>query len=198
MNVSTSRYLSELTLILSVAIFKKREVSVKTLIVILWAVILSFVSWPPFAVSWNKFGHLFFIERSKNKSYVQYDVRLMKNNDLSASSPVTAYWVLGNGKHQELTLLERKYAYGIDSQEEIEQNKFRVFLVALKDREVIVEKMNGSFGAVVSINGKQSILERVYIESQERWTGLPKVLYINLFGWTKERGFPIRERIILK
>jgi hypothetical protein len=198
MNVSTSRYLSELTLILSVAIFKKREVSVKTLIVILWAVILSFVSWPPFAVSWNKFGHLFFIERSKNKSYVQYDVRLMKNNDLSASSPVTAYWVLGNGKHQELTLLERKYAYGIDSQEEIEQNKFRVFLVALKDREVIVEKMNGSFGAVVSINGKQSILERVYIESQERWTGLPKVLYINLFGWTKERGFPIRERIIPK
>jgi hypothetical protein len=198
MNVSTSRYLSELTLILSVAIFKKREVSVKTLIVILWAVILSFVSWPPFAVSWNKFGHLFFIERSKNKSYVQYDVRLMKNNDLSASSPVTAYWVLGNGKHQELTLLERKYAYGIDSQEEIEQNKFRVFLVALKDREVIVEKMNGSFGAVVSINGKQSILERVCIESQERWTGLPKVLYINLFGWTKERGFPIRERIIPK
>jgi len=198
MNVSTSRYLSELTLILRVAIFKQREVSVKTLTVILWAVILSFVSWSPFALSWNKFDHLFFIERSKNKNYVQYDVRLTKNNDLPASSPVTAYWVLENGKNQELTLLERQYAYGIDSQEELEQNKFRVFLVALKDREVIVEKMNGSFGAVVSINGKQSILERVYIESQERWTGLPKVLYIDLFGWTKGRGFPIRERIIPK
>ena len=170
----------------------------KTLTVILWAVILSFVSWSPFALSWNKFDHLFFIERSKNKNYVQYDVRLTKNNDLPASSPVTAYWVLENGKNQELTLLERQYAYGIDSQEELEQNKFRVFLVALKDREVIVEKMNGSFGAVVSINGKQSILERVYIESQERWTGLPKVLYIDLFGWTKGRGFPIRERIIPK
>jgi hypothetical protein len=105
---------------------------------------------------------------------------------------------LENGKQKDLTRLERKYAYGIDSQEELEQNKFRVFLVALKDLEIIVEKMNGSFEAVVSINGKQSILERVYIEFQERWTGLPKVLYIDLFGWTKERGFSIRERVIPK
>jgi Domain of unknown function (DUF4833) len=195
MNVSTSRCTPELTLIFRVAIIKKREVSLKILMVILLAVILSFVSWSPFAVSWNKSDHLFFIERSKNKNYVQYDVRLTKDDDLPASSPVTAYWVLENGQQQELTLIERKCAYGIDSQEELEQNKFRVFLVALKDREIIVEKMNGSFGAVVSINGEQSILERVYIESQERWTSLPKVLYIDLFGWTKERGFPVRERI---
>jgi hypothetical protein len=171
---------------------------VKTLIIILSAVILSFVSWSTFAVSWNKFDHLFFIERSKNKNCVQYDVRLMKNNDLPASSPVNAYWVLENGEHEELTLIERKYAYGIHSQEKLEQNKFRILLVTLKHREIIIEKMNGSFGAVVSINGKQSILERVYIESKERLTGLPEVLYIDLFGWTKERGFPISERIIPK
>ena len=166
--------------------------------VILLAVILSFVPWSTFAVSWINSDHLFFIERSKNKNYVQYDVRLMKDNDLPASSPVTAYWVLENGQQQELTLIERKYAYGIDSQEELEENKFRVFLVALNEREIIVEKMNGSFKAVISINSERSILERVYIESKEGLTGLPKVLYIDLFGWTKESGFPMRERIIPK
>ena len=170
----------------------------KTLIIILLAVILSLVSWSAFADFWNKSDPLFFIERNKNKNYVQYDARLTENNDLHASNPVTAYWVLENGGQEKLTLIQRKYAYGIDSQEKLEQNKFRVFLVVLKGREIIVEKMNGSFGAVVSINGKQSILEKVYIESKERLMGLPKVLYIDLFGRTKGNGFPIRERIIPK
>ncbi len=166
--------------------------------IILLALILSLVSWPAFAVSWNKSDPLFIIERNKNKNYVQYDVRLTKNDDLHASNPVTPYWVLENGGQEELTLIERKYAYGIDSQEKLEQNKFRVLLVALKDREIIVEKINGSFRAVVSINGIQSILEKVFIESKERLTGLPTVLYIDLFGWAKGKGFPMRERIIPK
>ena len=168
----------------------------KILINILLAVILSLVSWSAFAVSWNKSDPLFFIERNKNKNYVQYDVRLTKNNELHASNPVTAYWVLENGGQEELTLIERKYAYGIDSQEKLEQNKIRVLMVALKDREIIVEKINGSFRAVVFINGKQSILEKVYIESKQRLTGLPKVLYIDLFGRTKGKDSPLRERII--
>jgi uncharacterized protein DUF4833 len=171
---------------------------VKVLIIILLVVILSLVSWSAFAISWNKSDHLFFIERNKNKNYVQYDVNLTKDDDLRASNPVTTYWVLENGGQEKLTLIERRYAYGIDSQEKLEQNKFRVVLVALKDREIIVEKINGSFRAVVSIDGRQGILEKVYIESKARLTGLPKVLYVDLFGRTKREGFPMRERIIPK
>ena len=196
MNVSTIRYLSELTLNLSVAIFKQRGFFLKTLIIIFLAVILSFVPWFSSAVSWKESGHLFFIERNKNKNYVQYDIRLKKHIDLAVSSPVTAYWVLENGGQQELTVIERRYAYGIDSQEKLGQKKFKFFLVALKDREILVEKMDGSFRAIVSINGEQSILERVYIESKERLMGFPKVLHIDLFGRTTKRGFPIRERVM--
>lgn len=168
----------------------------KIFLTTLSAVILSSVSWSVLAVSWNKSDPLFFIERNKNNNYVQYDVRLTKNNDLHASNPVTAYWVVENGGQEELTLIEKKYAYGIDSQEKLERNKFKVLVVALKDREIIVEKIKGSFRAVVSIDGKQSILEKVYIESVERLAGFPKVLYIDLFGRTKGKGLPIRERIL--
>jgi hypothetical protein len=51
---------------------------------------------------------------------------------------------------------------------------------------------------MVSINGTESILEKIYIKSEEKRTGVPKVLYIDLFGWTKETGIPIRERIVPK
>ncbi len=170
----------------------------RILITILLAVILSLVSSSAFAVSRMKSDPLFFIERNKNKNYIQYDVRLTKKNDLHASNPVTAYWVLENGGQEELSLIERKYAYGIDSQEKLDQNKFRVLMVVLKDREIIVEKINGSFKAMVLINGKRSILEKVYIECKERLGGLPKVLYIELFGRTKGKGFAVRERITPK
>jgi hypothetical protein len=58
--------------------------------------------------------------------------------------------------------------------------------------------MNDSFKAMVSINGMESVLEKIYIKSEEKRNGLPKVLYIDLFGRTKETGLPVRERIVPK
>ncbi len=153
----------------------------------------AFLSTP--AVSFDKNGHLFFVERSKNRNLVQYDVRLTEDNDILDSNPVAVYWILENGRQRDLNLIQRKYAYGIESYEKLEKNKFRLVLVALKDRKIIVEKMEGSFRAIIPINGKPSVLEKVYVESRERLIGLPRVLYIDLFGRVKETGIPANERI---
>jgi hypothetical protein len=171
---------------------------VKILIIIFLTVILSLVSWSAFAVSWNKSHPLFSIERNKNKNYVQYDIRLTKNNDLPASNPVAAYWVLENGKREELNSIESKYAYGVIRQEKLDKDKFKVVLAAFKGWEIIVERINDSFKAVVSINGRESVLQKIYITSEETRTGLPRVLYIELFGRTRETGRPIKERIAPK
>ena len=167
-------------------------------VVILVSLIFTSVLWPTFALSSDKNNHLFFIERSKNKHLVQYDVQLTENDDILDSNPVSVYWVLENGRQRDLTLIQRRLAYGIDSYEKLENNKFRVVFVAFKGREVIVEKVEGSFRAIIAINGKPSVLERVYVESKERPTGMPLVLYIDLFGRTKGTGLPINERIIPK
>jgi Domain of unknown function (DUF4833) len=172
--------------------------SIRSLAIVLLIIIVSFFPQAPFADSGNKTDHIFRIERSINKNFVQYDVRLMENGNLPDSNPVITYWVLENGQQEELTLIQRKYAYGIHSQEQIEKDKFRVILAALKDREIIVKKVNGSFRALVFINGIQSILERVYVESKPRLTGLPNVLYVDLFGRTKGINSTMRERIIPK
>ncbi len=165
-------------------------------VVISMSVIFGLVSWSAFGITLDKTDHLFFIERSKNRNFVQYDIRLTENNEVPDSNPVAVYWVLENGRQQDLNTLERKYAYGIDSHEKLDKNRFRLLLIALKDREIIVEKMRDSFKAIVAINGKPSILDRVYVETKERLAGLPKVLYIDLFGHAKETGLPINERII--
>lgn len=150
------------------------------------------------AVSRDEVSPLFFIERSKNKNLVHYDIRLTGNSSLSDIKPVNVYWVLENGRRQELDPIERKYAYGIVHQEKLDQNKFKVVLAGLKRLEIVVERMNDSFKAMVSINGTESILEKIYIKSEEKRNGLPKVLYIDLFGRAKKTGLPIRERIVPK
>jgi hypothetical protein len=157
--------------------------------------ILSLFPQSIFAAPGQKVGHLFFIERSKNKNLVQYDVRLTENRDLADSRPVNAYWILENGRREELNSLEKNYAYGIVRQEKLDKDKLKVILAAFKGWEIIVERINNSFKAVISINGKESILQKIYIKSEETGAAFPRVLYVELFGRIKETGFPIKERI---
>ena len=146
----------------------------------------------------GKRNSLFRIERSKNKNIVQYDACVLKNNSISDSNPVEAYWVLPNGKKEELSLVESKQAYGIESKEKLGENKFRIVLAALKDRSLIVQKMKTGYKAVTQINGELSILERVYVQSEEQTLGLPKVQHVDLFGRSMKTNKPVKERITPK
>ncbi len=98
----------------------------RSLTIVLLLAILSLFPQSSFAASGDKAGHLFFIERSKNKNLVQYDIRHAENSDLPDLRPVNVYWVLENGRHEELNPIEREYAYGIVHQEKIDENKFKV------------------------------------------------------------------------
>ncbi len=166
-------------------------------IIPLGSLIFIFISWSVFALPSNRYDHLFSIERSKNKNLVQYDVRT-ENGNILDSDPVSVYWVLENGTRQGLNLIQRRLAYGIDSYQKLGQNKFKVSLAALKDREVIIEKAEGLFRAIITINGKPSVLERIYVEARERWAGLPRVVYVDLFGHNRETGLPVSERMLPK
>ena len=140
--------------------------------------------------------HLFSIERSKNGNLVRYDVRLMANSDLAESDPVVAYWLLENGEKKPLNSVERRFAYGVSSQEKLDKNRYRISVAAMKDREIIVVRLNGSYKAFTSVDGQESILERIYVEAEERTFGLPKVLYIDIFGRRPGTNRSVSERVV--
>ena len=164
----------------------------RSLAIVLLVAILSFFPRSILAASGGKAGHLFFIERSKNKNLVQYDIRLTENRDLPDSGPVNAYWILENGRREELNSMEKNYAYGIVRQEKLDKDKLKVILAAFQGWEIIVERINDSFKAVIFINGKESILQKIYIKSEETRAAFPRVLYVELFGRIKETGLPIK------
>ena len=146
----------------------------------------------------NKRVPLFRIERNKNKNIVQYDACLLQNNNISESNPVHGYWILADGKKEELSAIENKEAYGIESKEKLGENTFRIALAALKDRSVIIQKVKAGYKALTQISGELSILERVYVQSEEQTLSLPKVHYVDLFGRSMKTNKPVKERITPK
>lgn len=151
--------------------------------------------WSPGDGACGQRHHLFFIERSKNKNIVQYDIRTMEDGNLAGKAPVVAYWILENGEERELSVIQREFAYGIESQKKLGKDQYEVVLTALKKRKITVKKTDDGYKAFVMIDGRERILERVYVESRERLIGLPKVLFIDLFGRDGQTNLPITERI---
>ena len=76
------------------------------------------------------------------------------------------------------------------------ENKYRIVVVAMKDRKIMIEKSAKGYMAIILISGKESILEKIYVKSEERMLGLPKVHYVDLFGRNLQTDVAVKERII--
>jgi hypothetical protein len=157
--------------------------------------VLALVTGSAQSLSCIKTDHLFFIERSKNKNVVRYDVCLKDDTDLIDQSPVKAYWVLENGDTKPLNMLEDKLGYGIQSQRKLGTNRYAFNVAALKTRDIVVEKVDDNYKAILLIDGKPSYLEKVYVESEEGWSGLPKVRRVDIFGSTVNSNTLVNERL---
>ncbi len=167
---------------------------VKMLLYLL-VILLAMSFWSACGAASEDFQHLFVIERSKNRNIVRYDARTTRDGDLAGEAPVIIYWVLENGETSDLSHVQKKYAYGIESQERLEHNRYEIVLTAFTERKLTVKKTDNGYKAFVLINGKETVLERIYVESREGFAGLPKVLYVDLFGRDGQTALPVTERI---
>lgn len=108
---------------------------------------------------------------------------------------MNVYWILENGKKEELNDIERTYAYGITFQEKLERNKLIIALAAFRGRKITIERIDERYRAVTSIDNRQIVIEKVFINSVDRLFGMPEVLSIDIYGFTKPGNVPVRERI---
>ena len=162
---------------------------------IVLVLVLGLVTGSAQSISCIKTDPLFVIERSKNRNLVQYEVCLKDSTELIDQSPVKAYWVLENGETKTLNALESQLAYGVRSQRRLGTNRYVINLAALNTRDIIIERVGDNYKAILLIDGVQSYLEKVYVESEERWSGLPKVHYVDVFGSTVNTNTPVKERL---
>jgi hypothetical protein len=139
---------------------------------------------------------LFHIERNKNTNIVVYDAQVMPDSSLAEEDPVVVYWIkLAEGGHtKELKGIERKMAYGfsVDSRE---GNRLVIDMKADVGRNLVVDMHEGVYRAFMEINGRQALLEKIYIFAKETFL-LPSVKYLELFGVDAATGEEVYEKLI--
>jgi Domain of unknown function (DUF4833) len=143
---------------------------------------------------------LFSIEHSSNKNKLYYEARTTKDGAIDAHKPIHAYWIMWEKDsegtiREELTLIEKRMAYGFKIIQEPNKKYLKMNLVSFPERAIKVYQNNGNAVAEVSINGQPAYLEKIFINTRETLT-LPKVNYIELFGTDKKTGEQRDEKVV--
>jgi len=110
---------------------------------------------------------------------------------------VIAYWILNaeDGRREELGWVERRKAYGFGIEPAPAGDGYTLTLVPLPERRILVEKVEGTVRAEMTIDGHQAVLKKVYIESSGGLLG-PKVHYVEISGKDLKTGEERVERIV--
>ncbi|MDR1054794.1 MAG: DUF4833 domain-containing protein [Prevotellaceae bacterium] len=137
---------------------------------------------------------LFYVERSKNKNIVCYDVKV-SGNQLDKSSPVEVYWINREenfGKRKGLLSIQRRLAFGYKV---LTKGEFStgIALNACPDREMKIEQTEGKFQCLMDINKQKAILQKIYVKTKD--SNSLKVEYIELTGRVLNSGELISEKI---
>jgi hypothetical protein len=144
--------------------------------------------------------HLFVIERSKNANLVVYDANLTASGALDAKSPVTVYWILNakEGQREELNRVERNRAYGFDIAPGKESGTYSLTLEAGKNHPFVVAIRQGCPVVLDTIDGRESILDKIFVKEKSGGGLNPAVETVQFFGRDAADGSLRTETIVPK
>ncbi len=136
---------------------------------------------------------LFYIQHSKNHNTYVYDANLISSSNIKDSEPIDIYQIdyKKDGTREELSILQRKMAYGIDFKK-IAHNKFEFTLAAYPAKSLLLTMDSGRPVVTLSVNGKSIVLNRMFLHCNTLGTGVSK---IDLYGKDAETQQPVAETL---
>jgi len=128
---------------------------------------------------------LFYIQHSNNFNTYVYDARLSNNKTLDSQKPIDQYRIVytEDGKKKPLTLIQKKYAYGMRANK-IAVNFYRMHISGAKNflLYLIIDSKDRARVYTV-VNDKKLFLDHIFVKLKEKTFGLnSKAEYILLFG----------------
>jgi len=130
---------------------------------------------------------LFYIQRSHNKNTIVYDLNLLTDGSLNKVAPIHPYWIRyeEGGVSQELSFIQRKYAYGV-YYETIDESKgsYKVYFVCYSKKYIYLVKSNKDlkYHAYISLNNKLIEIEKIFIKTEGGTFWFPVVRYVEVSG----------------
>jgi hypothetical protein len=142
---------------------------------------------------------LFYIERSVNSNTVIYAANVDSRGRIDPDAPVKAYWRWYNvdGHLKSLNFAERMLAYGVKSVTHGGPHGAISFKVAAVPERTIFVDLDGQGRpeASMQLGGRWAKLVYIYLQVDDSGF-LPKVPALDIFGFDKLTGKPLREHIV--
>jgi hypothetical protein len=143
--------------------------------------------------------HLFYLQRPANTNTLIYELNA-ENGVPDKKKPIHVFWIsyAKNGQKEELSGLEKRYAYGVKVTE-LAEGQFEFYLVSCKYLKLLLKQGDDKFYHVyANINNKLLMVSRIYIEVKGGSLFKPNIDYVDVKGIDTISGSETEERIKFK
>lgn len=144
----------------------------------------------------NNPDQLFYLQRTHNKNTIVYELN-KKDGVLDVNEPVHVFWIRyeENAQRQELSYIQRKFAYGIKAKK-IKENHYRLSLTSYDKFPMdLVKDMGNTYKVYANANGKRIQLHRIFIKITGGSMWSPDIEYFELKGTDSHSGDVVAERM---
>jgi hypothetical protein len=143
-------------------------------------------------------NRLFYLQRSPNINALSYDINIdQKTGKLDEDSPLHIYWLRyaeGHGETSELTFIQRKFAYGINSKP-LGNDRYDIRIMSYKKFPLTLMKAtDGKYHIFATVAKKQIVLQKIFIQIDGGSMWSPNVIFVEMKGEDPATGKEVTER----
>ena len=143
-------------------------------------------------------NQLFYLQRDPNTNTIICELNLDENGQVVENEPIKVYWkrYQEDGEKKELNFIQRKFAYGIQS-EQIGKDQYKLNFVSYKKfpMYLVKSKVDNKYHVFVTANKKKMQLERIFVRIEGGTFWVPNVKYVELKGTNPVNNASVTERI---
>ena len=151
-----------------------------------------------FPVPASNNNQLFYLQRTSNKNTIVYDLNIV-NGVPDKENPVHVYWIRYSekGQRQELSYIQRNFAYGIKSTALANNSGYALHFVSYKKYVLYLMKSaaDNKYRVYTTVNAKTVVLNRIFIKINGGSFWSPKVEYVEIKGTDPSSGKEITDRL---
>ena len=139
---------------------------------------------------------LFYLQRTPNTNTVIYELNYT-NGQVDSLKPVHVFWIRypEHGQQQELSAIQRKFAYGIESKW-IGPEQYELHFLAYKKRVMILKKStDNKYHVFTEVNQKNIIISRIFLQINGGSLFKPNIEYVEFRGIDTATGLAVEERV---
>jgi len=139
---------------------------------------------------------LFYLQRTPNTNTVIYELNYT-NGQVDSSKPVHVFWIRypEHGQQQELSAVQRRFAYGIESKW-IGPEQYELHFLAYKKRIMILKKStDNKYHVFTEVNQKNIMISRIFLQINGGSLFKPNIEYVEFRGIDAATGLAVEERV---